>query len=99
MAGNTMLLEVINVVVLITQVLIGVALIAGATQMSAFYLGGWERQWLALFDSTLIYAVVFLAIVVFGAGRILGPDRYIEQIKVGGQTFVQRFPKLRYVLS
>ncbi|MDG5819945.1 DoxX family protein [Natronococcus sp. A-GB7] len=109
MAGNAMLLEVINVVVPVTQVLIGVALIAGAfvrlaalggaIQMSMFYLGGWEGQWLALFDSTLIYAVIFLAIAAFGAGRILGLDRYIERIEVGGQTLVERFPKLRYVLS
>ncbi|EMA34107.1 DoxX family protein, partial [Halobiforma nitratireducens JCM 10879] len=78
MAGNAALLEVINVVVPVTQVLIGVALIAGAfvrlaalggaIQMIAFYLGGWEGQWLALFDSTLIYAVVFLALGAFAAG-------------------------------
>ncbi|ELY55596.1 DoxX family protein [Natronococcus amylolyticus DSM 10524] len=91
------------------QVLIGVALIAGAfvrlaalggaIQMSMFYLGGWDGAWLALFGSTLIYAVVFLAIAVFGAGRILGLDRCIEQIEVSGQTPVERLSKLRYVLS
>ncbi|ELY54379.1 DoxX family protein [Natronococcus amylolyticus DSM 10524] len=109
MAGNAMLLEVINVVVPVTQVLIGVALIAGAfvrlaalggaIQMSMFYLGGWEGAWLAAFDYTLIYAVVFLAIAAFGAGRILGLDRYIMRIQVGGEALVERFPKLRYVLS
>ncbi|OIB58034.1 DoxX family protein [Natrialba sp. SSL1] len=109
MAGNAALLEIINVVVPVTQVLIGVALITGAfvrlaalggaMQMTMFYLGGWEGQWLAAFDYTLIYAIVFLAIAAFGAGRILGLDRYIEQIDVGGQALVERFPALRYILG
>ena len=109
MAGNAVLLEVINVVIPVTQVLIGVALIAGAfvrlaalggaIQMIAFYLGGWEGQWLALFDSTLIYAVVFLALGALAAGRIAGLDRYIEQIEVGGEPITERYPKLRYLLG
>ncbi|MCU4743750.1 DoxX family membrane protein [Halobacteria archaeon AArc-m2/3/4] len=109
MAGNAALLEVINVVIPLTQVLIGVALIAGgflrlaalggALQMVAFYLGGWEGEILALFDSTLIYAVLFLALAAFGAGRILGADRYIEQLKVGSETLVEKYPKLRYILG
>ncbi|OVE84117.1 DoxX family membrane protein [Natronolimnobius baerhuensis] len=109
MAGNAALLEVINVVVPVTQVLIGVALIAGAfvrlaalggaMQMAMFYLGGWEGQWLALFDSTLIYAILFLALGAFAAGRIVGLDRYIEQLTVGGQPLLERFPTLRYILG
>ncbi|MCU4740853.1 DoxX family protein [Natronoglomus mannanivorans] len=109
MAGNAAFLEVINVIVPVTQVLIGVALITGAfvrlaalggaIQMAMFYLGGWEGQWLALFDSTLIYAAVFLALGAFAAGRIAGLDRYIERIKVGGEPLVERFPTLRYVLG
>ncbi len=109
MAGNAVLLDVINVVIPATQVLIGIALIAGgllrlaafggALQMFAFYLGGWEGQWLALFDSTLIYTVLFLALAAFGAGRILGADRYLEQLEVGGQQLIERFPKLRYLLG
>ncbi|WP_276256207.1 DoxX family protein [Halomontanus rarus] len=109
MAGNAVLLEVINVVIPVTQVLIGVALIVGgfvrlaalggALQMTAFYLGGWEGDVLALFDSTLIYAVLFLALAAFGAGRILGADRYIEQLRVGGQTLIETYPKLRYILG
>ncbi|WP_440763250.1 DoxX family protein [Natronorubrum sp. DTA7] len=109
MAGNAALMEIINVVVPATQILIGVALIVGgllrlaafggALQMFAFYLGGWEGQWLALFDSTLIYAVLFLALAAFGAGRILGADRYIENLRVGSQTLVKTYPKLRYVLG
>ncbi|WP_235920736.1 DoxX family protein, partial [Natronorubrum halalkaliphilum] len=109
MAGNAALLEVINVVVPVTQVLIGVALIfggflrlaalGGAIQMMMFYLGGWEGDVLAAFDSTLIYAVLFLALAAFGAGRILGADRYIENLRVGGERLVEKYPKLRYILG
>ena len=109
MAGSGMLMEFINVIIPLTQVLIGVALIfggfvrlaalGGALQMTAFYLGGWEGEILALFDSTLIYAVVFLAVAAFGAGRILGADRYIEQMQVGGEKLVEKYPKMRYLLG
>ena len=109
MAANAVLLDVINVIIPVTQVLIGVALIAGAfvrlaalggaIQMMAFYLGGWEGGLLGLFDSTLIYAVVFAAIAAFAAGRILGLDRYIEQLDVGGEALTERYPKLRYLLG
>ncbi len=67
--------------------------------MVAFYLGRWSGDWLALFDSTLIYAVVFLAVAAFGAGRILGADKYIEQLTVGGQPLIERFPKMQYLLG
>jgi len=109
MAGMPALMEIINVVIPVTQVLIGVALIAGgfvrlaafggALQMLAFYLGGWEGDMLAAFDSTLIYAAVFLTVAALGAGRILGADRHIEQFEVDGQPLIERFPKLRYVLG
>ncbi|MFP9190682.1 DoxX family protein [Natronosalvus vescus] len=109
MASNAALMEVTNVVIPTTQVLIGVALIfggfvrlaalGGTLQMLAFYLGGWEGEFLALFDSTLIYAFVFMAIAAFGAGRILGADKYIEGLEVGGQKLVERYPPLRYLLG
>lgn len=109
MAESALMIDVINVLIPVTQVLIGLALIlgvfvrlaalGGAIQMMAFYLGGWEGQWLALFDSTLIYAVIFLALGAFAAGRILGLDRYIEQLQVGGEALVERYPKLRYLLG
>ena len=109
MAANEALMAAINVIVPATQLMIGVALIAGAfvrlaalggaTQMALFYLGGWEGDWLALFDSTLIYGVVFLAVAAFGAGRILGVDRHLEQLEVGGEPLVERYPALRYVLG
>ena len=96
-------------VVPVTRVLIGVALIAGAfvrlaafggaLQMLMFYLGGWEGELLALFDSTLIYAIVFATVAAFGAGRVLGLDAYIEQVDVGGEPLIERFPAARYLLG
>ncbi|GAA0542684.1 DoxX family protein [Halorubrum ejinorense] len=109
MASNAALMEFVNVVVPVTQLLIGLALIAGAfvrlaalggaMQMMLFYLGGWSGEALALFDSTLVYAVVFLTVAAFGAGRVLGLDAYVEQIQVGGQALIEKFPALRYVLG
>ncbi|GAA0507930.1 thiosulfate dehydrogenase [quinone] large subunit [Halorubrum aquaticum] len=109
MASMPALMEIVNVVVPVTQVLIGVALIAGAfvrlaalggaIQMTMFYLGGWAGEFLALFDSTLIYAAVFLTVAAFGAGRILGLDAYIERIEVGGMPLIERFPAARYLLG
>jgi thiosulfate dehydrogenase [quinone] large subunit len=102
-------MDVVNVVVPATQLLIGAALIAGAfvrlaalggaIQMALFYLGGWSGEALALFDSTLVYAMVFLTVAAFGAGRVLGLDASIERIEVGGQALVEKFPKLRYLLG
>ena len=109
MAGSAALMEIVNVVVPVTQVLIGAALIAGAfvrlaafggaAQMLMFYLGGWEGDVLAAFDSTIVYAVVFATLAAFGAGRVLGVDAYIERLQVGGQALIERFPVLRYVLG
>jgi len=109
MASSPALMEFVNVVVPVTQVLIGAALVTGAfvrlaafggaAQMTLFYLGGWSGDVLALFDSTLVYAVVFLTVAAFGAGRVLGLDAYIETIEVGGEALVEKFPTLRYVLG
>ncbi|GEM_PF-71245 len=109
MGSSALFIEITNVLVPVTQVLIGLALIAGAfvrlaafggaLQMLMFYLGGWEGEWLALFDSTLIYAIVFATVAAFGAGRILGLDAYIEKIEIGGQPLVERFPVARYLLG
>ncbi|WP_409348420.1 DoxX family protein [Natronorarus salvus] len=110
MAASTMLMEVVNVVVPVTQVLIGIALITGAfvrlaalggaLQMAMFYLGSWDVAGpLGFVNSNLVYLVVFLAVAAFGAGRILGLDRYIEGIDVGGQPLVERYPKTRYLLG
>ena len=104
MASNSVLLESINIIIPATQVLIGLAILigvfvrlaafGGALQMIAFYLGGWEGDILALFDSMLIYAILFLAIGAFAAGRIIGLDSYIEELNI-----VQKYPKLKYILG
>lgn len=109
MASSPALMEFVNVFVPATQLLIGAALIlgafvrlaalGGAVQMLLFYLGGWSGDVLAAFDSTLVYAVVFLTVAAFGAGRVLGLDARIERAEVGGQTLVERVPALRFVLG
>ena len=109
MAESALILDAVNFIIPTTQVLIGLALIfgafvrlaalGGALQMALFYLGVWEGEFLALFDSTLIYVVLFLALGAFAAGRIVGLDRYIEQWRVGEQGLVDRYPKLRYILG
>lgn len=109
MAESAMFMEFVNVIVPLTQVLIGLALITGAfvrlaalggaMQMMLFYLGSWPTEWLASFDSTMIYAVVFLAVAAFGAGRILGLDKHIEQYEIGGQPLVEKYPQARYLLG
>ena len=43
--------------------------------------------------------LVFLSVAAFGAGRILGLDAVIEQYDLGGQTLVEKYPRLRYVLG
>ncbi len=110
MAANPALMEIINVVVPATQILIGVGLLVGglvrlaalggAMQMSMFYLASWDVAGpLGFVNSDLVYIMVFLAVAAFGAGRILGADRYIEQLDVGGEPLVERFPKLKYILG
>ncbi|THE64598.1 DoxX family protein [Salinadaptatus halalkaliphilus] len=110
MAGSPVLMDVVNVVVPATQLLIGLALVTGAfvrlaalggaMQMAMFYLGSWDVAGpLGFVNSDFVYLLVFLAIAAFGAGRILGLDRYIERLEVGGQPLLERVPKLRYVLG
>ena len=111
MATVPALMDVVNVIVPLTQVLIGIALITGgfvrlaavggAIQMLAFYLGGWPLAdgVLAAFGSTLIYAAVFVTVAALGAGRYAGADRYIERIEVGGEPLIERVPAFRYLLG
>ncbi|OIB55448.1 DoxX family protein [Natrialba sp. SSL1] len=103
MAASEPLMGAVDVIVPVTQVLIGVALIAGAFvrlaalgaafQMVLFYFGSWEVAG-GLVNDQLVYAAVFLALGAFAAGRILGLDRYIET-----HPIVERFPALRYLLG
>lgn len=107
MAANPTAMAVVDVVVPATQVLIGVALLAGAAvrlaalggalQMLLFYLGSWpiaEGGLLEAVNNQVVYAAVFLALGAFAAGRILGIDRRVETHPV-----VERYPRLRYLLG
>ncbi|NKE34565.1 DoxX family protein [Natronococcus sp. JC468] len=103
MAESAALMGAIDVIVPVTQVLIGLALLAGvfvrlaalgaATQMVLFYFGSWDVAG-GLVNSQFVYAVVFLALGALAAGRILGVDRYLED-----RPIVERYPKLRYLLG
>jgi thiosulfate dehydrogenase (quinone) large subunit len=103
MAANGSLMAAVDVIVPVTQVLIGVALLAGAfvrlaalgasIQMVMFYFGSWDVAG-GLVNDQLVYAAVFLALGAFAAGRILGVDRVLESHPV-----VERYPKLRYLLG
>lgn len=110
MAANPALLDVINVVVPATQLLIGIGLLVGgltrlaalggAMQMAMFYLASWDVAGpLGFANSNFVYLVVLLAVAALGAGRILGADRSIERLEVGGKTLRERYPKLGYVLG
>ena len=103
MAANGTLMAAVDVIVPVTQVLIGVALLAGAfvrlaalgasIQMVMFYFGSWDVAG-GLVNDQLVYAAVFLALGALAAGRILGVDRYLES-----HPIVERYPKLRYLLG
>lgn len=104
MASSAALMEIVNVLVPATQLLIGIAFITGglvriaavggATQMLLFYLGGWSGDILALFDSTLIYAALFVFLGLVGAGRVYGADSYIES-----HDLVEQYPWLHKILG
>ncbi|USZ69273.1 DoxX family protein [Halorussus salilacus] len=107
--GNTpWFVEFVNVAVPWGELLIGLALIVGAVvrlaafwgafMMLMFYFGNWDVSH-GIINGDFAYMLVFLAVAAFGAGRIVGLDALIEKIDVGGQTLVERYPKLRYVLG
>ena len=52
-----------------------------------------------MINGDFAYMLVFLAMAAFGAGRILGLNRYIESYEVDGQTLVEKYPVLGYVLG
>jgi thiosulfate dehydrogenase [quinone] large subunit len=93
----------INVIVPLGEVLIGVGLILGALTRSAaffgavmmffFYFGGehWRR---GLVNGDLLGLLLFVTIILVGAGRVWGVDAYLEKT-----TFVRNRPWLRYLLG
>jgi thiosulfate dehydrogenase [quinone] large subunit len=90
------------------ELLIGLGLLVGAlTRLAAFfgafmmllfYFGNWEVAH-GLINGDFAYMLVFLSVAAFGAGRILGLDAYVEQYELDGETLVERYPRLRYVLG
>jgi len=100
--------EFVNVAVPWGEFLIGMGLLVGAlTRLAAFwgafmmllfYFGNWEVQH-GVVNGDLAYMLVFLAVAAFGAGRILGLDALLEQHDLDGETLVEKYPRLRYVLG
>ncbi|QZP39785.1 DoxX family protein [Halobaculum magnesiiphilum] len=107
--GNTpWFVDFVNIAVPWGEVLIGLGVIVGgftrlaaffgAFMMLLFYLGNWDISH-GYINGDFAYMLVFLSVAAFGAGRILGLDQYIEAYDVGGETLVERYPWLRYVLG
>lgn len=93
----------VNIVVPIGELLIGLGLILGAlTRTAAFfgavmmfflYFGGehWRR---GLVNGDLLGLVLFVTIIIVGAGRVWGVDAYLEK-----SDLVHARPWLRYLLG
>jgi thiosulfate dehydrogenase [quinone] large subunit len=108
MAGQSMMMHFVNVAVPWGELLIGIALLAGAFtrlaafwgafMMAMFYFGNWNIEH-GIINGDFAYMLVFLAVAAFGAGRIIGLDTYIEQLEVGGTALVEKYPWMRYLLG
>ncbi|WP_336025230.1 DoxX family protein [Halobellus salinisoli] len=70
----------------------------GAFMMLLFYLGNWDISH-GYINGDFAYMLVFLSVAAFGAGRILGLDSYIEQYDIGGESLIERYPWMRYLLG
>ncbi|WP_117592530.1 DoxX family protein [Haloprofundus halophilus] len=70
----------------------------GAMMMVLFYFGNWDLAH-GFINSDFMYALVFLAVAAFGAGRILGLDALVEQYKIDGVALIEKYPKLDYILG
>ncbi len=108
MGSTPWFVEFANVAVPWGETLIGLGLLVGAVvrlaaffgalMMLMFYFGNWEIAH-GFINGDFAYMLVFLAVAAFGAGRILGLDRRIEAYEIGGETLVERYPVLEYVLG
>lgn len=78
---------------LILGILTRLAAANGVFLMTFFYLGGagWENGFM---NGEMAGILLFITIIVFGAGRVWGGDAYLEST-----AFVQNRPKLRYILG
>ncbi|MFB6108407.1 MAG: DoxX family membrane protein [Haloplanus sp.] len=83
---------------LLVGLLTRLAAFFGAFMMLLFYFGNWEIEH-GLINGDFAYMLVFLAVAAFAAGRILGLDPLVENYDVGGETLVERYPVLGYVLG
>ncbi|MFW5939331.1 MAG: DoxX family protein [Halolamina sp.] len=83
---------------LLVGALVRLAAFFGALMMLMFYFGNWDMAH-GFINGDFAYMLVFLAVAAFGAGRILGLDRYIEAYEVGGVALIERYPVLEYVLG
>ncbi|GAB3422190.1 DoxX family protein [Haloparvum alkalitolerans] len=108
MANSAAFMAFVDVAVPFGQIAIGLGLIVGAfvrlaaffgaSMMGMFYLANWDVAH-GLINGDFAYLLVFLAVAAFGAGRILGLDRYIENYEVDGEPLVEKYPLLDYVLG
>ncbi|MFC4551060.1 MULTISPECIES: DoxX family protein [Halorussus] len=100
--------EFVNVAVPVGELAIGLGLLVGlmtrlaaffgALMMLLFYFGNWSVEH-GLINGDFAYMLVFLAVAAFGAGRILGLDALVERYEVGGQTLIEKYPALEYILG
>ncbi|WP_323676086.1 DoxX family protein [Halorubellus sp. PRR65] len=109
MADTSWFVSFVDVAVPFGELLIGLGLIVGllvrlaafwgAFIMTMFYFGNWSIEH-GIVNSDFAYVIVFLAIAAFGAGRIIGLDRYVETYEFAdGQTLLEKYPRLDYILG
>ncbi len=108
MGSTPWFVEFANVAVPWGELFIGLGLLVGAfvrlaaffgaLMMLTFYFGNWDITH-GVINGDFAYMLVFLAVAAFGAGRILGLDRYIESYEVDGRALVEKYPALEYVLG
>jgi thiosulfate dehydrogenase [quinone] large subunit len=108
MGQTAWFVDFVNVAVPWGEFLIGLGLIVGcltrlaafwgAFMMLMFYLGNWNVAH-GYINGDFAYMLVFLSVAAFGAGRVLGLDARIENYDLGGETLVERYPWMRYLLG
>jgi len=86
------------------QVLVGLALVLGvavrwsalwgAVMMAFYWLASFPLEHALLIDDHVVYALLLFGLGAFGAGRVLGLDRRLEETDL-----VQNNPSLRYLLG
>jgi thiosulfate dehydrogenase [quinone] large subunit len=102
-ASTPWLLELTNFMIPVGEFLIGLGLVLGAlTRLASFFgallmfffyfgNGAWEHGFV---NSDLMGLLLFLTIIVMGAGRVFGVDGYLEQL-----SFVKQNRWVRYLLG